>query len=218
MRLINRFLIEKMHFLWVLALLPLLFWFKYLELTVIPRYITHSVIDDHIPFLKIFVVPYIIWFFYITYGVIFTGLHDKKAFYRLLIHLGAGMGIAYTIYMIFPNGVDLRPIITKNDVFSNLVKYIYATDTSTNVCPSVHVINSMAVTSALLNSKDFGTKRSLTIGAFILNVLICLSTVFIKQHSIIDVVCGLIVSSVLYILIYYLPSLDLINGSKQHIS
>ncbi len=212
------FIKEHKHFLWVLLLIPVLIWFKILEITLIPEYNIHSVLDDRIPFLKIFVVPYIVWFFYIAYGIIYTGLHDKKDFYKLLISLGTGMSIAYIIYMIFPNGLSLRPVITENDIFSNLVKFLYATDTPTNVCPSVHVINSMAVNTALVNSKDFSSKKYHKAASTILNILICLSTVFIKQHSIIDVLSGLIVASVLYVCIYYIPSLRFIHGSQHSTS
>lgn len=213
---INKFIKENKHFWWVLSLLPVLLWFKILESTLTPQYTIHTVWDNRIPFLKIFVIPYVLWFLYIAFGIIYTGLHDKKDFYRLLISLGAGMSVAYIIYMIFPNGLDLRPVVTGNDVLSNLVKFIYATDTPTNVCPSVHVINSMAVNTALINSKDFGARKHLKAASNILNILICLSTVFIKQHSVIDVMSGLIVASALYICVYYIPSLKFIRGSQQH--
>lgn len=218
MRFINSFIKENKHFFWVLLLVPILIWFKVLETTLTPQYTIHSALDYRIPFLKIFVVPYIIWFFYIAFGIIYTGLHDRKDFYKLLISLGIGMSIAYSIYMIFPNGLSLRPAITGNDVFSILVKIIYATDTPTNVCPSVHVINSMAINIALINSKDFASKKYLKAASTILNILICLSTVFIKQHSVIDVLSGLIVASVLYICIYYIPSLKFVRSSQHNTS
>lgn len=198
------------HFYTLVFLIPLLIWFKYLEFTLAPKYMIHSVLDDRIPFVKEFVVPYIIWFAYIAYGVIYTGIHSRKDFYRLYVFLAAGMTIAFIIYMLYPNAQNLRPEISGSDIFSSMVKYVYDTDTPTNVCPSIHVINTIAVNAALHNSEAFGGKKYGKGISSVLAVLICLSTVFIKQHSILDVFCGIAVSIVLYISIYAVPK------SKSH--
>jgi len=199
------FLSGHKHFYMLLLLLPILVWFKYLEATLVPRYIIHMALDDRIPFVREFVVPYLLWFPYIGYGLVYTGIHSRQEYYRLFVFLAGGMSAAYIAYMFFPNAIDFRPIITKNDPFSALVKMIYATDTPTNVCPSVHVINSIAVDAALQHCRDFDTKRYRKPASHILTILIILSTVLIKQHSIADVVWGMIVSVPFYILLYAVP-------------
>ena len=177
----------------------------------------HLPLDDYIPFLTIFVIPYILWFPYIAFGLIYTGLHNKTDFYKLLVFLVGGMSVAYTAYMIFPNAQALRPVITQNDPLSLLVKFIYFTDTPTNVCPSVHVINAIAVDAALRNSKEFGAKKYRKATSSILTVFICLSTVFIKQHSSADVLCGLAVSAVFYTCLYAVPKLkDAVYNRQSH--
>lgn len=201
------FIVKHKHFFWLLLLLPLLMWFKYMETTNIPKYIIYSPIDDWIPFVPIFVIPYILWFFYVAFGFIYTGFHSKKDFYRMFIFIGAAMGLSYTIYAIFPNGQNLRPNITGDDPLSILIKYIYETDTSTNVCPSLHVINSIATHAALKHSDSFSKiKFGKGISATLV-VLICLSTMFIKQHSVVDVVCGLVIGILFYTLIYVVPEI-----------
>jgi len=66
----------------------------------------------------------------------------------------------------------------------------YDFDTSTNVCPSLHVMGAMAVYFASRDIPRF--KSSAWSGFFIIStVLICLSTVFLKQHSIVDVFAAL---------------------------
>jgi hypothetical protein len=85
---------------------------------------------------------------------------------------------------------------------------VYATDTPTNVCPSVHVINSIAVNAALQHSEDFAReKRNGRLASHILTILICLSTVFIKQHSVMDVGWGIVTGMVFYIPLYVLPAI-----------
>lgn len=202
MRFIWNFLSENKHFYLLLLLLPLLVWFNYLELTIVPEYYIYSHLDDRIPFVKEFVVPYIIWFVYIAYAIIYTGLNCRREYCKLLIFLGAGMAIAYTICTIFPNGQNLRPVITQDDPFSMIVKYIYATDTSTNVWPSVHVINSIAANTALQHTEKFSRGKIRRYVSHILTILICASTVLIKQHSILDVAGGIMVATLVYIPLY----------------
>ena len=162
----------------------------------------HSKLDDKIPFIKEFVVPYLLWFVYVGYGIIYTGLHSKQEYYRLYFFLGLGMSAAYTLYMIFPNMQDLRPAIKQNDIFSRMVKFVYLTDTPTNVCPSIHVFNAIGVDAALAHSDSFCSKKYNRLISFIAMVLICLSTLFIKQHSVIDVFCGAILGIIFYFAIY----------------
>lgn len=208
MRDFRKFLSEHKHFYSLLLLVPILIWFKYLEKTLVPKYMIHVSLDDRVPFVKEFVIPYLIWFPYIVYGVIFTGTHSRRDFYKLLIFLAGGMSIAYIVYMIYPNAQNMRPVITKKDPFSLLVRMVYATDTPTNVCPSVHVINSIAVNAALQHSEDFAReKRNGRFASHILTILICLSTVFIKQHSVMDVGWGIVTGMVFYIPLYVLPAI-----------
>lgn len=205
MKFIRKFLSEHKHFYMLLLLIPILIWFKYLEMTLIPEYFIHTSLDDRIPFIKEFVVPYLLWFPYIGYGILYTGTHSRTDFYKLLIFLAGGMSTAYIIYMIFPNAQELRPVITQNDPFSMLVRLIYATDTPTNVCPSVHVINSISVDSALQHSDAFAYKKFGRTASRIFAIMVCLSTVFIKQHSVLDVVLGIIIAAPYYILLYVIP-------------
>ena len=180
MKNICSFLSEHKHFYMLLLLLPILVWFKYLEATLVPRYIIHMALDDRIPFVREFVVPYLLWFPYIGYGLVYTGIHSRQEYYRLFVFLAGGMSAAYIAYMFF-------------------------LPAATNVCPSVHVINSIAVDAALQHCRDFDTKRYRKPASHILTILIILSTVLIKQHSIADVVWGMIVSVPFYILLYAVP-------------
>jgi membrane-associated phospholipid phosphatase len=205
MKALKAYLSENKHFYWVLLLLPLLVWFKLLEYNLVPKYMVHSFIDDLIPFSKIFIIPYLLWFPYIAYGVLFTGRHNRSDFLKLLIFIGGGMSAAYVFYMIFPNEQALRPVISENDPLSLLVRFIYWTDTPTNVFPSIHVINAIAVDVALHHSEAFAQKKGGRWLSSLMMVLICLSTMMVKQHSILDVAGGLVVAAFFFVPLYLLP-------------
>jgi len=178
--------------------------FQYCERTVQPKYIMYSPLDNYIPFVKYFVVPYLFWFIYMGIGFLYLGLVSKKDYYRLCIYMFGGMYLCYILYLMFPNGQQLRPVITENDIFSRMIKHIYATDTPTNVAPSIHVYNSIAVHVALIKSSRFKKNRLAKLASLICMLLICASTVLIKQHSIKDVLWAIVLAVVFYPIAYYL--------------
>ena len=79
---------------------------------------------------------------------------------------------------------------------------LYQRDTSTNVFPSIHVYNSVVAFIAINRCKALRKRKVIRAGAFILSTLIVLATVFLKQHSVVDVLGAFAMNAVLYVLIY----------------
>lgn len=186
----------------LLFLIPIEIWFQYLELVTKPKFIMHTAFDDKIPFVKWFVIFYVLWFLCVPFGVIFTALTSKKDFLKLFVFLFGGMAIANAAYAIFPNAQNLRPVIMGNDPFSFMIRQIYSHDTPTNVCPSMHVINAIAVDASLQHSEKFSGKKYRCVISSVFTVMVCLSTLFIKQHSILDVICGVATAALFFIPLY----------------
>ncbi|MBU5460641.1 phosphatase PAP2 family protein [Anaerostipes sp. MSJ-23] len=183
--------------------------FSYIEERNTHPYIVHTAIDDQIPFCEYFVVPYILWFAFITVTLIYFAFfsHKKDEYYQLLITLGTGMTLFLVISLVFPNGQDLRPTLTGDSIFIKAVQYIYHADTPTNVLPSIHVFNSLACCLAIIKNKNIRPwiKRS----AQVLTILIIMSTMLLKQHSIVDVIFAAILYAICYQLYYVtIPSLS----------
>lgn len=204
MKNIREFFTQRRYLYLLFLLIPVVIWFQYLELTTRPIFLMHTALDDRIPFIKEYVVFYALWFLYIPLGIVYTAFSCKKDFLRLFIFFCGGMVIANAAYVLFPNAQNLRPAVTGNDPFSAVIRLIYSRDTPTNVCPSMHVTNCIAVDSALRHSDQFSKKRYRSVLSFIFTVLVCLSTMFIKQHSVLDVFWGLVVSAFFYVPLYVL--------------
>lgn len=161
--------------------------------------------DRLIPFCEYFVVPYILWFFYVAFGVLFLGLVEKdlKHYWGLVISLCIGMTLFLIVSLIYPNGHSLRPVYMRHDnIFTDIVKALYRIDTPTNVLPSIHVFNSVAVHIALAQSPAFRKRQWAVQSSAVLCVLIIASTMFLKQHTVIDVITALILNIGCYCLVY----------------
>lgn len=172
-------------------LFGLLFMFVEHLYPVTEYYPMHCSLDDKIPFLEIFVIPYVFWFVYIIGMLLYTLLYDIDAFRKMMRFIMVTYTAAIIIYLLFPTCQELRPSAFERDnLLTKLVTSIYDFDTNTNVCPSIHVMGSLAVMFTALHCKGLQKKRW-KISFVVIAILICLSTVFLKQHSIIDVIAAL---------------------------
>lgn len=156
-----------------------------------------SVFDSFIPFCKWFAIPYFFWFIYIIGSLAYFIFRDKTAYIKYMWFVIVSYTITLIVYAIYPTSQLLRPEVTEEGVLSDVIRWLYGYDTNTNVCPSIHVIGSLAVMFAAVKSETIKNIWIKT-GYIAAAVLICVSTVFIKQHSVIDLFWGVAVSMVTY--------------------
>lgn len=181
-------------------------WFTILERTVTTDFTpVYSKLDDYIPFMEIFILPYFIWFIFIFVTVAYFFLTSRHDFFKLCAFLFIGMTICLIIYTVWPNGhylrVDLDSLGRKN-LFIDMLSMIYKVDTATNVFPSIHVYNSIGAMIAIHKSERLHKIKWLQWITLVLTILICLSTVFLKQHSVLDIFGGIILSIIMYAIVY----------------
>ncbi len=192
------------HFCLCFYFLVYLAWFAYLEKTVTTRFhVIHLTIDDYIPFCAVFVIPYLMWFVYVAWGVIYFGFHNKTDYYKLCAFMFTGMTVFLVISTVYPNGHYLRPTSFENEnLFTALVQMVYSKDTSTNLFPSIHVYNSIAVHLAVHENEELRKHPAAQVASGVMMVSIALSTVFIKQHSMFDVLTAILLAAVMYMVVY----------------
>ena len=177
--------------------------FFYLEQRTGAVHVIHFGIDAYIPFCEVFIIPYLMWFGYVALTVCFLCIKDQEESERLVSFLMAGMTIFIIISAIYPNGHHLRPaVFPRDNVFTRMIAVLYASDTPTNVLPSIHVYNSIAIMIAVWRSKCFKGHKLITGFLLTLGVSIIFSTVLIKQHSMIDVLLAFILSGLMYSICY----------------
>lgn len=179
-------------------------WFIYLEQKITKDYrVIHVTLDDYIPFCEVFVVPYLLWFLYVSGTVAYFFFNDKDDYFRACIFLFTGMTIFLIVSTLFPNGHHLRPqVMPRDNIFTWLVSRLYSTDTPTNLWPSIHVYNSLGAHFAIVKSNKFCGERPIRAASLLMCLSIILSTMFIKQHSVFDVVTAFIMAAVMYGIVY----------------
>ena len=152
---------HPIYFMGLYALFYLTF-FALLERTIqTPDLLVHCRLDDLIPFCKYAIIPYSLWFPWIPFTLFFILYKGERSdFWRLCLPLFAGMTMALLFYAIVPNGLALRPrYVPGNDIFAKAVQSLYRTDTPMNVCPSIHVFNSVTLMLAYYRTRCFDAPR-----------------------------------------------------------
>ena len=198
-------LIRKYGHVWMLSYAFIYIpWFTRLQENINkPYHVMHTALDDLIPFNEYFIVPYLMWFLYVAATIAFFFFKNRDDYYRLCTFLFTGMTISLLVCSLFPNGTDFRPAIDPDkNIFCYLVSRLWSIDPCINVFPSIHVYNSVGVHIAVCRSEELKKHPMIVRASGILMVLICLATMFLKQHSVIDVVGALLMASVIYPIAY----------------
>lgn len=179
-------------------------WFAHLEETVTKNYkVIHMTIDNYIPFVELFVIPYYLWFAYVAFAIVFLFFYNKDDYYRTCIFLFTGMTIFLIISTLWPNGQHLRPaVMPRDNIFTRMISALYRTDTPTNIWPSIHVYNSIGAHLSIAKSNYFKDKPLIRGASFVLALSIILSTMFIKQHSVFDVLTAGGLATIMYVVVY----------------
>ena len=148
-------------------------------------YSVHMFLDDWIPFCEVFLIPYVFWYSLIVISLGYFLLYDVDSFKKLQTYIIITQVAAMSLYVLFPSRQDLRPAeFPRDNLLTRGVALLYAFDTNTGVCPSLHVACSLGIASVWLRKRDALPVQRIFVA--VSAVLICLSTAFIKQHSVVD--------------------------------
>lgn len=159
-------------------------------------YNTVSDVDQYIPLMPIFVVPYLLGILFWIFTIIYINIKAKKkaAQFFNLVFVSAGI-LSVLIYVFVPTFVS-RPEITNVDLFSTILNFVYANDKVYNAAPSGHTFYTII---CFLGLNKLAPK--LTLVWSIISILIISSTVLTKQHNILDIFFGIIFGFGLYAIV-----------------
>ena len=166
-------------------------------------------VDYTIPFFEWAVIPYILWYPFMVAVAVYLSVTDGRAFSRYMCYMMIGFSLFIVFSFVFPNGTAaaFRPdtdALGRNNVATWLLNnFIWKNDTYTNVMPSLHVVGSFMAVFGFYDSK-LKKHKALGYAVAAFAILIIMSTVFVKQHAIIDIIVGIVYSVILYFVVYVL--------------
>ena len=161
----------------------------------------HCALDDLIPFNEFFLIFYVGWYAFVFGALAYTFFYDVENFRKLQIFIICTQVIAMTCYVLYPSRQDMRPeVFERENVLTALMAFIYSFDTSTGICPSLHVGYSLGILSVALKDRELGAGWKALLSFVVL--MICLAVCFVKQHSALDVFWALPMCLVAEIITY----------------
>ena len=157
-------------------------------------YSTHIFIDDIIQFSPVFIYFYILLYplLFLPFIVHFTNKEEfRKACYAII-----ALNIIEAIFFVVYPTTITRPNITGGGLTNFLLSAIYTIDPPHNLFPSLHV------SGILLGFFIYIRKSNKYFILLPLVMVIILSTVFVKQHYFLDIIAGVALALLVYLIIY----------------
>ncbi|NMI05004.1 phosphatase PAP2 family protein [Paenibacillus sp. SZ31] len=150
-------------------------------------------LDSMIPFVPAFIIPYVLWYPFISGALIALAFKDKRTYFQTLIALCSGLVISYIFFALFQTAIERPNIQSEKGFLFTMVDYIYRNDQPYNCFPSIHVLTSYLI---LRGTRVFG--RAIWAMTSTLSVLIMMSTILVKQHVVVDIAGGIFVGELCF--------------------
>lgn len=167
-------------------------------------HVIHGRLDDLIPFNEFFAIFYCYWFALLVFSLLYFILYDIKSFKHLQVFIIITQILAMIVYIVYPSVQYLRPAVMPRDNFlCRLMAFIYRFDTPSGVCPSLHVGYSMGMWSVWTKAEN--VSKAWKIAVVLSAIIISISTTFVKQHSVIDVLAAIPVGLIAEYVVYGKP-------------
>ncbi|WP_373231027.1 phosphatase PAP2 family protein [Cohnella sp.] len=184
------------HPLWSILVIPVL---GLIYVTInreppLPRTL-YTDLDDTIPFLKYFIIPYMVWMPFLYLTLIYFYFKDRRLYFHTLLAYIGSVLICYGIYLTFQTTVP-RLEMQDNDLLSRMVMFVYQNDAPYNCFPSIHCLSSYLLFIAARKSPAIRIRVVVVIGFFAGAIIV--STVFVKQHVVMDVLAGVMLGHIVF--------------------
>lgn len=153
----------------------------------------HIIWDEHLPLISLFVPIYLIYYLVLFWPLMLS--LTKRQDFQLSLSMLIISCINYLISFTVSNEYSPQAIIHQNDILTSILSWIYEVDYKSLYFPSLHAAHSLLIGFYLWKWKGYKI-------FLVLAVLISLSTVFVKQHFVLDTIGALCFVLAIY---YFMP-------------
>ncbi len=147
-----------------------------------------SNLDLRLPFLPQFLIIYFGCYIFWAANYILAARQDREEVYRFFTADFISRCVCLVIFLAYPT-TNIRPVIEGSGFWDLLAGWLYSIDAADNLFPSIHCLVSWFCFLAVKGQKKIPIWYKAV--SFILAVLVFLSTLFTKQHVIVDVAGGI---------------------------
>jgi len=158
------------------------------------RYLPELAIDRALPLVPVWALVYGALYFFLILLPIFVVRQDELVRRTVCAYLAIWIAAYAFFFVIYPTAAP-RPARIVGEGFAAWgLRALYSSDPPYNCFPSLHVAHSFV--SALAAQR---VNRGLGVLATICAALVALSTLFTKQHYVVDVIAGVVLAFVAYL-------------------
>ena len=148
--------------------------------------------ENAIPFAHEWVTVYTATFIFWLLGLAVCMTRERELCFRMFTGIYIAELICAVFFVAMPT-VIVRPEATGGVYYDRLLAQLYAADQPTNLFPSMHCMFAYMVFRGFMIAK---LDKPVIIGSGLFAALVCASTVFVKQHFLLDTFAGIILGEV----------------------
>ena len=150
-------------------------------------------VDDVIPFIPAFSVIYVLAYIQWIAGFILIARDSRELCCRVISGEIISKLICMALFLLVPTTMA-RARIVSDGFFDHIVGFIYRMDAADNLFPSIHCLESWMCFRGAMRMKKTGSRyRYFTL---LFSLLVFASTVLIKQHTVVDIVGGVLAAEI----------------------
>lgn len=151
-------------------------------------------LDARIPLIPLFVLPYVACFLHWIY-TFYLAAQARAALVRLSASIFIGVFVCLLFYLFLPTGI-VRSQANTPGLLGPLVDTVHSLDSGVNLFPSMHCF--IAWSCYVGMRKQAFIPRAYKLFTLFFSLIVCASTVLIKQHYIADVLPGMLLAEAAY--------------------
>ena len=148
--------------------------------------------ENAIPFAPEWVTVYTATFIFWLLALAVCMRQERELCFRMFTGIYIAELICAVFFVAMPT-VIVRPEATGGVYYDRLLAQLYAADQPTNLFPSMHCMFAYMVFRGFMIAK---LDKPVIIGSGLFAALVCASTVFVKQHFLLDTFAGIILGEV----------------------
>lgn len=161
-----------------------------------------SALDRAIPFCPVWVWIYLGTFLFWIYQNLTVAQESPKMAYRLAAADFVAKLICLGFFVFLPT-TNIRPEVTGGGVTAFVMRFVYWIDTPTNLFPSIHCMVAWLGTRYIYECKHLKHRVLVSVLCTVGSLLVFASTLFTRQHVLLDVLSGVAVAEIGWLIARY---------------